>query len=264
MRTDTLFIKLNPPIVQNDDPVFQKPVQLKLKHYVPLTTIRYTLDGSEPDSLSPLYNNQTYVGKQSLMKAKAFKKGWHASDPVQFQFYSATYKPDTVILDKPADSSYKGKGGNTLKDLVKGNQNFGDGKWLAFRKNNMECTLKFSSSIKPESITISSLVNTGALIFPPKDIRILGGNSPSDLKLLYHSSPATDTLMQSNYLIPYECKLKPASVRYIKVIVEPMGKLPKKFIPVPAVKDPKKPAAPKNDKGWFFIDEIFCELRNTA
>ncbi|HEY4966837.1 MAG TPA: FN3 associated domain-containing protein, partial [Puia sp.] len=258
MRTDTLFIKLNPPIVQNDNPVIEPPVHLKLKHYVPLTTIRYTLDGSEPDSLlSPVYNDQTFISKQGLMKAKAFKKGWHASDPVQFRFYTATYKPDTIILTKPADSSYKGKGGNTLKDLVKGNQDFGDGKWIAFRKNNLECTLVFFFPIEPQCITISSLVNTGALIFPPKDIRIMGGNDRAHLQLLYHNSPAMDTLMQSNYLIPYECKLKPASVRYIQVIVEPIGKLPKKFIPVPAVKDPKKPAPPKNDKGWFFIDEIF-------
>ena len=258
MRTDTLFIKLNPPIVQNETPILDTPVRLKLKHYVPQTTIRYTLDGSEPDSLlSPLYNDQTLISKQSLLKARAFKKGWHASEPVKFQFYAATYKPDTVILHKPADSSYKGKGGNTLKDLVKGNQDFGDGKWLAFRKNNLECTLVFSSRIRPQGITISSLVNVGALIFPPKDIRIMGGNDPANLKLIYHIKPATDTLMQSNYLIPYECKLKPEWMRYIKVIVEPMGKLPKKFIPVPAVKDPKKPAAPKNDTGWFFIDEIF-------
>jgi uncharacterized membrane protein len=261
MRTDTLFIKLNPPIVQNENPVLEKPVQLKLKHYVPQTTIRYTLDGSEPDSLrSPIYNDQTFVSNQVLMKAKAFKKGWHASEPVQFQFYAAIYKPDTVILNKPADSSYKGKGGNTLKDLVKGSQNFGDGKWLAFRNNDLECTMVFSSGIRPQCITISSLVNVGAMVFPPKEIRILGGNDPAHLKLIYHISPASDTLMQSNYLIPYECKFKPEEMKYIKVIVEPIGKLPKKFIPQPAVKnvkDPKKPAVPKNDRGWFFIDEIF-------
>ncbi len=258
MRTDTLFIKLNPPIVQNEDPVLDKPVRLKLKHYVPQTTIRYTLDGTEPDSLlSPIYNDQTFVSNQVLMKAKAFKKGWHASESVQFQFYAAKYKPDTVIMYKPADSSYKGKGGNTLKDQVKGSQNFGDGKWLAFRNNNLECMMVFPSRIRPQCITISALVNVGALVFPPKEIRILGGNDPADLKLIYHSNPATDTLMQSNYLIPYECKIKPEWLKYIKVIVEPAGKLPKKFIPKPEKKDPKKPAAPKNDKGWFFIDEIF-------
>ena len=188
------------------------------------------------------------------MKARAFKKGWHASEPVQFQFYAATYKPDTVILYKPADSSYKGKGGNTLKDLVKGSQNFGDGKWLAFRNNNLECTLVFSSRIRPQCITISSLVNVGALVFPPKDIRILGGNDPADLKLIYHSNPATDTLMQSNYLIPYECKFKPEWIRYIKVIVEPIGKLPKKFIPEPAVrKIQRSPLLRKTTKAGFLL-----------
>jgi hypothetical protein len=245
MRTDTMFLKLNPPLVQNDAPIIDSSARLKLKHYVPHATIRYTLDGSEPDSIrSPLYDSQIFIHDQVLMKAKAFKTGWHASESVQYQFYKATYKPDTVILNKPADSSYLGKGGKTLTDLVKGELAFGDGKWLAFRKNNLECMMVFSSRIKTQRITISSLVNVGALIFPPKDIRILGGNDPNQLKLLFHMTPVRDTLRQSNYLIPYTCNFESTQVRFIKIIVEPVGKLPKQFI------------LPKFDKGWFFIDEI--------
>jgi uncharacterized membrane protein len=278
MRTDTMFIKLNAPLVQNENPVIDSPVHLKLKHYVPQTVIRYTLDGTEPDSLHSLvYNNRVMVGKQVLMTAKAFKKGWHASDPVQFQFYTATYKPDTIVMLKPADSSYRGKGGNTLKDLVKGNQDFGDGKWIAFRKNNMECLMKFPSPVRPEKITISSLVNVGAMIYPPKNISIYGGMDPGNLKLIYHVSPPKDTLMQSNYLMPYDCVVKKVPVKYLKVIVEPIGELPKKPLTEQELADlkaasdkaakeaaakgekvaKKKPEPPKINKGWFFIDEIF-------
>jgi hypothetical protein len=151
-----------------------------------------------------------------------------------------------------------GKGGTTLKDLQKGSQNFGDGKWIAFRNNRMECMLQFSKPVRARSITVSTLVNVGAMIFPPRNIRIMGGNDPSNLRLLYQLAPPSDTLLTSNYLIPYECKFPPVSVRYIRVMVEPFGRLPVSMRP-PLLPSPKKNEKPKpfNDKGWFFIDELF-------
>jgi uncharacterized membrane protein len=258
MRADTMFLKINPPTLLTDESVIaDTPIQLRLKHFVPGISIRYTLDGTEPDSINSfVYDNKTFINKPGWMKARAFKKGWHGSDVDSFRFYRATYKADTVILLKPTDSSYKGKGGRTLNDFVKGNQNFGDGKWIGFRKNNMECMMVFPKTIKPQHITVSSLVNVGAWVFPPKDIKIFGGMDAKNLKLLYHFVPAIDTFPMSNYLIPYECKIKPAALRYMKVIVEPIGQLPKQFIQPKDPKD-KKPRKKEDDMGWLFLDEIF-------
>ncbi|HVW59401.1 MAG TPA: hypothetical protein VHC48_05175, partial [Puia sp.] len=163
------------------------------------------------------------------------------------------------------------------KDLVKGSQSFGDGKWIAFRNNRMECMLRFSKPVHARSVTVSSLVNVGAMVMPPKSIRIMGGNDPANLRLLYQAAPPADTLLTSNYLIPYECKFQSAPVRFIKVTVEPFGKLPVSMLPsppppakkdekvtLPSKKDEKTTPAqkkekpkPANDKGWFFVDEIF-------
>jgi uncharacterized membrane protein len=281
MRPDTMFLKINPPILLNDQQVVvDTPIRLRLKHFVPGTVIRYTLDGTLPDSINSfVYDNNSFIDKQELMKARAFKKGWHGSDSVELRFYKATYKADTVIMLKPPDSNYKGNGGRTLNDFVKGNQDFGDGKWLGFRNNNMECMMIFPKPIKPKNITVSSLVNVGALVFPAKDIKIFGGMDSKNLKLLYHFIPPQDTMPLSNYLIPYEFKIAATTIKYMKVIIEPIGKMPKQFLPEkkekPAdekkekvvadkkdkVADSKKDKAPKpkpfNDHGWFFIDEIF-------
>lgn len=271
MRTDTMFLKINPPVLLTDQQVVvDTPIHLRLKHFVPGTVIRYTLDGTEPDSVNSFaYNDNTFIDKQALMKARAFKKGWHGSDDVEYRFFKATYKADTVIMLKQTDSNYKGKGGRTLSDFVKGSQNFGDGKWIAFRNNNMECIMVFHKPIKPEMITVSSLVNTGGWLFPPKDIKIFGGMNVNSLKPLYHLKPAQDTLPQSNYLMPYECKITTEPLKYIKVVVQPIGKIPKQFMPPPEVpkkeekpkagEKPKKKEKPKppNYNGWFFIDEIF-------
>jgi hypothetical protein len=269
-RTDTMFLRINPPILLTDAQVIvDTPIHLRLKHFVPGVTIRYSMDGAIPDSInSPLYDDKTFISKAALVKIRAFKKGWHGSEVIDYRFYHATYKADTIIMIKPIDSTYKAKGAKIINDFVKGSQDFGDGKWIAFRKNSMECILAFSKPITPKDITISSLVNVGALIFPPKEIRIFGGTNLKNLKPLYRVAPAQDTLPMSNYLIPYECKITPTTVRYIKVIVDPIGKMPKQFLPEKKAKvdsekkeeknNPKiKKPDPTNDLGWFFIDEIF-------
>jgi hypothetical protein len=272
-RTDTLFEKINPPVNQTAGQVISdSPITLHLTHFVPGTMIRYTLDGTDPDSIHSIaYDSHARIDSQVLMKARAFRKGWLPSDVVQYQFYRATFRPDTVILVTPTDSLYKGKGGSTLKDLQKGSQNFGDGKWIAYR-SRMECLMKFPKPVHARSVTVSSIVNVGSMIFPPKSIRIMGGNEPGNLHLLYQYTPPTDTMPQSNYLIPYVCNFPATAVRYIEVTVDPIGKLPPSLLPAPppppkadtsrkassntAPKKKDKPQ-PANDKGWFFVDELF-------
>ncbi|HEY8968185.1 MAG TPA: hypothetical protein VIM64_03815, partial [Puia sp.] len=92
---------------------------------------------------------------------------------------------------------------------------------------------------------------------------------PGNMRLLYQMTPPADTMPQSNYLIPYECKFPPTTVKYIKVMVEPIGKQPPSLLPPPPKKDeksaqlsrtsPKKKekVQPANDRGWFFVDELF-------
>ena len=258
MRTDTMFLKINPPIIQNEAQVISDtPIQLKLKHYVPGISIRYTLDSTEPDSIhSFVYDNKTFIDTTAIMKARAFKQGWHGSDAVMFQFYKARYKADTVILLKPTDSLFKGKGGKTLNDLVKGNTDFGDGKWIGFRENNMECMLVFKKPVKAQNISVSSLVDVGSQLFKPKNIRIMGGTDAKNLRLLCQLAPTQDTLRKSNYLISYDCKFKPTDLKFVKVIVEPIGKLPPQYITPKNSKDSKAKQA-LQDLGWFFSDEIF-------
>jgi hypothetical protein len=246
MRTDTLLAKLNPPILQNEESIIDTPVALKLKHYVPGITIRYTADGSDPDSIhSPVYENNVELSKQVLIKAKAFKSGWLASDVLEYQFYHATFKPDTIILLQPADSLYKGKGSKTLYNGEKGDFNLRSGKWLGFRNNPMECLLVFSNPVNASNVTISSIVDRNGSVLPPKTIELWGGKDPKNLQLLARSTPEQPTTSLPGYLLPFECKFKTTNVKFLRLIVHPFPTLPKQI------------QTKTNKKGWFFVDELF-------
>jgi len=247
INTDTILTKLNAPILQNENAIIDTPILLSLKHYVPGITIHYTLDGSEPDSLSsPVYGSNVQLSKQVMVKAKAFKKGWLASDVLENQFYHGNFKSDTVLLMTPADSLYPGKGSRTLYNLEKGDINsLRSGKWLGFRKNPMECLLVFTKPILASEMIISSDVDRNALVFPPQSIQLWGGEDLKNLKLLTHLSPAQPDSSLPGVATLFYCKFKPLSVRFLKLQVTPVPKLPKKL------------QSKQNKTGWFFVDELF-------
>ena len=244
-RGDTLTLKLTAPVLQNEEQIITKPVALKLKHYINGVTIRYTLDGTEPDSLkSPVYNTDVTISKNVQLKAKAYKPGWYSSDITENYFYAAKYKPDSVIHLLPPDEQYKDAKNKTLIDLVKGNNSFRSGKWVAFRQNKMEALLIFNQPSEISSITMSSLIDIGGYIMPPQSIEVWGGDESKKLKLLGRIIPEQPAMVKPSYQKGFEVKFNTATVKYIKVVAVPVAKLPKWH-------------PGKGDRGWIFTDEVF-------
>ncbi|MES1217646.1 MAG: FN3 associated domain-containing protein [Bacteroidota bacterium] len=245
-KGDTVVLKLTPPILENEDQVIVAATPVKLKHYIHGTTIRYTLDGTEPDSLSsPIYDNKLEINSGVTIKAKAFKPGWIGSDVIEQHFFKSTYRPDSVVLVTPVDPKYKGNGGKTLIDLEKSDLSFGNGKWLAYRQNPMEAMLVFGKAIDAKSVTLSMLKNVPGFILPPASIEVWGGLEENKMKLLSKLNPKQPTKESENSEnLAIECSFNPTEVKFIKLLVKPVAKLPQWH-------------AGKGEKAWIFIDEVF-------
>jgi uncharacterized membrane protein len=245
-KGDTTILKLTPPILLNEEQIITTPVTLQLKHYINGASIRYTLDGTEPDSInSPEYNNNITLAKNITVKAKAFKQGWISSAVMENYFFSSEYKADSVINLQPTDEQYKSYGAKTLIDLVKGEaSNFRSGKWLGFKNNKMESLLLFTAPATVKSVTLSTLVDIGSYIMPPLAVEVWGGNNAGHLKLLCRNTPQQPTMIQPGYLKAVELSFTPVTVKYLKIIAVPVAKLP--------LWHPGK-----GERGWVFVDEVF-------
>jgi hypothetical protein len=243
--SDTVVMKLTPPILQNEIQVLTTSIPLQLKHYINGTTIRYTLDGKDPDSTnSPVYDKNTIIDKTSLLKAKAFKPGWISSDVMEAWFYKSIYTPDSIVLSTPGDDSYKADGAKTLNDHVKSDLNFRNGKWLGYHGNKMEALLMFNKPVKAQKVTLSGIVDIGSYLMPAQSIEVWGGNDPAHLKLLGNVTPQQPIKLEPAYLRGFDCSFAETELKYIKVKVNAVSKLPSWH-------------PGKGEKGWFFIDEIF-------
>ncbi len=245
-KGDTTIFKLNAPILLNEEQIINMPITLKLKHYINGVSIRYTLDGSIPDSInSSEYSKNILLSSNVTVKAKAFKKGWTSSDIMESHFFSSKYKPDSAINFLPPDDQYQGDGAKTLIDLAKGEAtNFRSGKWLGFKNNKMQSLLLFNNSVTVKSITLSCLIDIGSYIMPPLSLEIWGGNEVNSLKLLNRIVPQQPSMQEPGYLKAYDLSFQPATVKYLKVIAVPVSKLPSWH-------------RGSGDKGWVFIDELY-------
>jgi hypothetical protein len=244
-KGDSTILKLTPPILQNENFVLAGATPLQLKHYVNGTVIRYTLDGTEPDSLSsPVYNKSVVIDDDLTLKAKAFKPGWISSDVVQQHFFKGTFRADSAVLLSKGDNKYEGAGAKTLIDFDKSDLNFVSGKWLGYKQNPMEAMLLFKKPVDASSITLSVLQNTGAYIFPPQQIEVWGGIDKDHLKLLSKSNPPQPGVEAGNENLAIKCSFDKTNVSYIKLLITPVRSLPAWH-------------TGKGEKAWVFVDEVF-------
>ena len=243
-RSDTIILKLTPPILENTEQVLMQPQPLKLKHYINGVTIRYTFNGKAPDSIrSPVYREDVTINGNVHLKAIAYKPGWYSSDTTNADFYATKYRPGSLTHVLPPDKDYKDEKSKILFDGVKGDKNFRSGKWVGFRNNNMEALLVFDQPSVISVVTVSSIVDIGSYLMPPLSLEVWGGDDPGHLKLLKRITPAQPSKAAPSYLKLYDLAFKPVTVRYLKLIASPVTKLPQWH-------------PGKGQKGWFFADEV--------
>jgi len=243
---DTVHLRLNAPILRNDQVIIDTPIDLLLKHFVPGAAIHYTLDGSDPDSLHGLvYRGPVKVSGMTTLKARAYKQGWFPSEVLQYQFYHSSFHPDTIVLEQVPDTLYKGKGSKTLYNNEKGDLNLHSDKWLGFHGHPMICLLKFAQPVRASSVALGSVVDRAAFVLPPQFIDIYGGNDPNHLKKLTRLTPPQPDSTLPGHLTFYQCPFPTTLIRYIRIAAVPLAHVPPKL------------ATPKDKSGWFFVDEIF-------
>ncbi|QEC52049.1 Fn3 domain-containing protein [Anseongella ginsenosidimutans] len=240
----SMVLPLNKPEMNPARAFFREAFTLRLNHPISGAELRYTLDGSEPDSLNaPVFKEPLSISENTLVKVKAYKKGWTGSETVQTYFHKASFRPDSARLEFPPDPQYKGRGAFTLFDLDNGSMDIRDGKWLGYRGGELSASLEFKEPHTLNGVALSTFMNTGGYIFPPASVEVWGGADSSQLALLYKKSFEMPGEHQPAGKHIYECPLEKQAVSYLKVVVKPLAELPSWH-------------AGKGQPAWVFVDEI--------
>lgn len=243
------IIKIINPSIEQDSSIIPAHLDIPIKHVVKGTIVRYTLDGTDPDSLtSPVYKKPIRLYNNTVVKTKAFKPGWISSDIVQRNFYKSTIHPDSVLLVQLPDAKYRANGAKTLFDYELGDKNFGNAKWLGYKDANMELIIGFNKATAIKEIYFNALVNLGSYIFPIVSIDVMGSMDGKNYTIISKNIyPAvTDATPKTlNETQGFSCAIaKPTAYKYYKFTATNLKKLPNWH-------------PGKGTPAWIFIDEIF-------
>ncbi len=239
-------LKLNPPILVNEEFVIKGNMPVIFKHTLKDVKIRYTTDGTDPDSTTAnVYDKPLIISNFTKIKALATKQNWYASRKVEYSFFKTNFVPDSVYLLNSPDPKYSGKGALSLYDLKKGpSDNFSDKAWLGFRDKDFVTFFEFKVPKPIKGLTISYLQKMDSYLMPPATVEIWGGNNKDDLKIIQKITPKQAAKMEVNTNLGIDIPIVSGNFKVIKVVVKPLSKLPVWHVG-------------KGQKAWFFVDEVF-------
>lgn len=194
--------------------------------------IRYTTDGTEPNSSSPAFDGVISVTDSANLRAQVFQNELPVGGIIEkrIDYHKAITK--SIIYNTPFSQYYTAGGKTALIDGIPGGPAHGDGHWQGFLSPSIDIVIDLGEIIPIKSLETSFLQNAGAEIWLPADIEFLISNDNEDYSSLLLFTDNTDTKAEGTF--PEFFKWNGSEdARYIKL-----------------------KANRKSVKGWMFIDEI--------
>lgn len=218
-------LKLNLPEVKNSSMVFTESAPLELSHPIKGVEIRYTTDGTEPDSSSVLFDGKAELKKNTYVKAKAFKQGWYSSDVAEFYFLKCSVKPDSTKLLYKLNSVHQAEREKSYFDnklgVIGANNPAWANNWTGVRHTDMGLVCYFNNPTTVSSLGLHYMLEETTGIYPPGSLEVWGGDNEDNMKKLASLRPPAPPKGGKPSLETVEVSFKPQKVSCLKIIAIP-------------------------------------------
>lgn len=206
--------------------------------------IRFTTNGSDPNSSSKVFSKPIGLIESKVLKAAAFKNG--SRSRITRIDYRKIIKINNINLKNQADPKYIGNGSLTLVDGEFGTNDFTDNKWLGFHGVDIEAILPFPRYTDIKSVSISFLNNSNSWIFLPEEIAVLGSVDGTRYTALGISTDENIQEFANSGRTEIKFGFAPAKIKFIKVLAKNIGVCPEGH-------------SGEGEPAWLFVDEIIVE-----
>ena len=190
--------------------------------------IFYTLDGSEPDRSSNVYEGPIALREDAQLRACTFRAAERRPNSIairyersnieraDFRFNKATASPVT-LAGKPAPR-YTFGGGQTLVDGIQAiNTNFQSGQWIGFNGTDLDATIDLGCEQEISSVSLNTCVLKGDWIFNCRGLRIFASQDGKNFTEVARADYPADDADTPNGIRPLSLEFTATSARYVRV-----------------------------------------------
>lgn len=203
--------------------------------------IHYTLDGSEPTEVSPVYTEPVVLTESADIKAVAMRpEGNSKTYSNSVSFNKATAHPVTLVT--APHPSYAAKGGITLVDGKFGLTSFNNGDWVGYVGNDLVADVNLESVEEISSVVLRTNVDTQSWIFDAREIQVAVSEDGKKFTTVA-SEKYSELPSEKSQIVSHELKFNPVKAQYVRVTVKPENKIPAWH-------------SGAGHKGFVFVDEI--------
>ncbi|HUH47413.1 MAG TPA: c-type cytochrome domain-containing protein [Arenibacter sp.] len=218
---------LTPPTITGERNIIGSGDRISLGHKMNGVSIRYTLDKSDPDETSLLYESEIVLDlkgeRTKTVKAIAYKDEWLPSVVSSFVFYDKGIVPDTLEVVYPGIlSSYTGDAARILGDDTKNNTNtyYYSKDWASFNIKPLIAIADFSvSNPVIKEVVLSCAHFNGSKKSSVEYVEIWTSNDKDDWVLLKKLDLANE--VDPDKLREIAIKFPESSMKYYKIIAQP-------------------------------------------
>ena len=206
----------------------------------------YTLDCSDPNQLS-LNSSEAFECKEPInLKIAAYIGDEQIGEIMEKDFSPHLAIGKSLELKNDFSSSYSGGGKTAIIDGVTASIDYKDGKWQAYRFDDLEAVIDLGKVQNVKSVSINFLENNYSWIFLPEEVKIYVSKSGKKFEEVFSKSFTADPNSRESRIAKVSAKFKEADARYIKVVAKNIGNCPEWHTGA-------------GKKAWLFVDEIIVE-----
>ena len=224
----------------------QHNIIVSLENEIVNSNIRYTLDGSKPDSNSNLYKAPFHVSKVLTIKSAAFKNGRIVSPVINLDVLANKATGLPVKVQYLYDKRYPSAKEYALTEGIRGTINYREGSWQGYFGVDFDGTIDLLKGQEVSKVTVSFLQAVSAGIFFPEKISIWLSNDNKDFKQVSQIDVDVPDSDENTTIKIFTNPFKKQNARYIKVVAKNIGKCPKGHVY-------------EGVNAFMFIDEIMVE-----
>ena len=240
-------LPLNPPFLKSKKTIIDAGEAVVLAHKLKKAVIRYTTDGSTPDSTAQVYSQPLQLTENTELKVRAYMPGWLPSKTESLYIYQKGVKPQAITYVTVPSQQYPGNGVKSLIDNERGGLRDLPGfPWLGYIDTAMVAAVDFGE--KPPQLSQIALgygVDINRWVMAPVAFELWGGSSPDQLQLIEKYKPiqTIEDDPKSRKIVQMPLST-PQSYQYYQVVAQPIARLPSWH-------------RGAGKKGWVFVDQLF-------